>query len=90
MAAAPSRPLDVRVPGGENHALVSSRVGAWLEEQDEAGRLIVVSHGFAGRVLRGLYSGAGPQDIFAMSEPQDAFFRLTQGVITAIDTPPAA
>lgn len=73
-----------RVPGGESGALLAERVGAWLGEQDEAARLIVVSHGFAGRVLRGLYAGAKPAEIFAMSEPQDGFFRLSQGVITPI------
>ncbi len=75
-----------RVPGGESGALLAARVGAWLREQEECTRLIVVSHGFAGRVLRGLYVGAAPVEIFAMNEPQDGFFRLSGGVITAIET----
>lgn len=73
-----------RVPGGESGALLAARVGAWLREQPESTRLIVVSHGFAGRVLRGLYTGATPAEIFAMNEPQDGFFRLSHGGITAI------
>ena len=74
-----------RVPGGESYALLAARVGAWLREQSEAAQLIVVSHGGAGRVLRGLYAGATPAEIFSLSEPQDGFFRLSHGVVTLID-----
>ncbi len=74
-----------QVPGGESGALVAARVGAWLAEQSEDARLIVVSHGFAGRVLRGLYLGLPPAEIFALTEPQDAVLRLSQGAVTRFD-----
>ncbi|GAB4392984.1 MAG: histidine phosphatase family protein [Kiloniellaceae bacterium] len=73
-----------QVPGGESGALVAARIGAWLAEQSEEARLIVVSHGFAGRVLRGLYSGATPEEMLALPEPQDAVFRLSRGKIVSI------
>ncbi|MEO3427986.1 histidine phosphatase family protein [Pelagibius sp. CAU 1746] len=73
-----------RVPGGESYALVAERVGAWLAEQPEDARLIVVSHGLAGRVLRALYSGAPSGDVFKMAEPQDALFRLSGGTIESL------
>lgn len=73
-----------QVPGGESGALVAARIGAWLAEQSEEARLIVVSHGFAGRVLRGLYSGATPEEMLALPEPQDAVFRLSNGEIVSI------
>jgi len=71
-------------PGGESYAQVAERVGAWLAEQDEAAKLIVVSHGLAGRILRSLYSGAPREDVFTMSEPQDAVFRLTGGRVESL------
>ena len=41
-------------PNGESYALLSHRVGAWLAEISEDQNLIVVSHGAAGRVIRGV------------------------------------
>lgn len=74
-----------QVPGGESYALVALRLRDWLARQDETARLIAVSHGLAGRILRGLYQKAVPAEIFAMNEPQDAIFRLSEGVITRFD-----
>lgn len=74
-----------RVPGGESYALVAVRLGAWLAEQSSEDRLIVVGHGLAGRILRGLYGRARPEEVFAMAEPQDAIFRLSHGVVTRFD-----
>jgi probable phosphoglycerate mutase len=71
-------------PGGESYAQVADRVGAWLAEQPADARLIVVSHGLAGRILRGLYLGAPREDFFAMAEPQDAVFRLSGGQIESL------
>lgn len=77
---------NVPVPGGESYALVAARLAAWLAEQPADARLIVVGHGLAGRILRGLYGRARPEEVFAMEEPQDALFRLDGGVITRFDT----
>jgi probable phosphoglycerate mutase len=74
-----------QVPGGESYALVAARLGGWLAEQPAGARLIVVSHGLAGRILRGLYGRAAPAEVLAMAEPQDALFRLSEGVITRFD-----
>lgn len=76
-----------RPPGGESYAEVAERVGAWLAGQREEAKLIVVSHGLAGRILRGLYLGAPPAAVFAMPEPQDAVFRLAGGRIDRIPAP---
>ncbi len=72
-----------RRPGGESFALVAARVGAFLREVQ--GDTIVVGHGGAGRVLRGLYGRLSQDRILALEEPQDAIFRLTQGTIAHID-----
>ncbi len=76
-----------RPPGGESYADVARRVGTWLAEQREESQLIVVSHGLAGRILRALYSGAPSGDVFKMTEPQDAVFRLSGGTIESLPAP---
>lgn len=73
-----------QVPGGESYALVAERVGAWLAEQPEDAQLIVVSHGLAGRILRGLYLGVPREEVFAMAEPQDAVLRLAAGRVVQL------
>ncbi len=70
-------------PGGESYALLAARVGAFL--RDAQGDAIVVGHGGAGRVLRGLYGRLSEDQIVALDEPQDAIFRLTQGTVARID-----
>ncbi len=70
-------------PGGESYALLAARIGAFL--RDVQGDTIVVGHGGAGRVVRGLYGRLPEAKILALDEPQDAIFRLTQGTIAHID-----
>jgi probable phosphoglycerate mutase len=70
-------------PGGESYARVAVRVQGWLDEQDRDARLIVVGHGLAGRVLRGLYAGLSREEIMEMLEPQGSLYRLTEGTIAS-------
>ena len=58
----------VTVPAGENYTLVAKRVRSWLDEIAESERMIVVSHGCTGRILRGLYAGLAKDKIPALSE----------------------
>ncbi len=67
------------VPGGESYAQVAARLEDWLADLDGDGPVVAVGHGAAGRILRGLYLKAPPQEIFAMEEPQESFFRLHGG-----------
>ena len=73
------------VPGGESYVEVAARLQDWLASLDAGGPVVAVGHGAAGRILRGLYLKATPEQIFAMDEPQDAFFRLSEGVETRFD-----
>jgi probable phosphoglycerate mutase len=57
--------------------------GQW--EGLTAGDTIVVGHGGAGRVLRGLYGRLSEAEILALDEPQDAIFRLAQGTVARIE-----
>ena len=75
---------------GESYEVVCERVGAWLASlpPEPERRIIAVSHGISGRVLRGLYAGlprdeAGQQDV-----PQDAVFLLQNGGVGRIDCEP--
>lgn len=73
-----------RCPGGETYDHLAIRLSAWLAERTEGEHLVVVSHGVAGRVLRGLYAGLAPEDGVAGDSPQDAVFRLHGGMIERI------
>ncbi|PHY19787.1 histidine phosphatase family protein [Caulobacter sp. BP25] len=79
-------------PGGETYEVMTARLGAWLAEQtaEPERRLIVVSHGVAGRLLRGLYAGLSKEETLRQDIPQDAVFRLASGRIERIDCAPVA
>ncbi|EJL36556.1 fructose-2,6-bisphosphatase [Caulobacter sp. AP07] len=68
-------------PGGETYDQVMARVAGWLSEQapEPERRLIVVSHGIAGRLLRGAYAGLPREAILELDVPQDALYRLSAG-----------
>lgn len=71
------------VPGGESYARVAMRIGQWLDQQRTDARLIVVGHGLAGRVLRGLYAGLPPEETTILDEPQDSLHLLNGGAVQA-------
>ena len=72
-------------PGGESYAMTAARLRAWLAEQIGHRPLIAVTHGASARILRGLYAGLSPDEIFAADEPQDAIFRLQHGNVQRIE-----
>ena len=45
---------------------------------------IIVSHGVAGRVLRGIYGGLRFDEMLMLEVPQDAFFALDGGQVVRI------
>ena len=77
-------------PGGETYEQVMARVSDWLAEQvtEPERRLIVVSHGIAGRLLRGAYAGLSREETLAQNVPQDALYRLHGGQIDRLDCEP--
>lgn len=72
-------------PDGESHATLSARLARWLAERRPGERVICVSHGIAGRVLRGLYLGQDPAVALSGDSPQDALFVLRAGTIERIE-----
>lgn len=77
-------------PDGETYEQVMVRVSDWLAEQatEPERRLIVVSHGIAGRLLRGAYAGLSREATLAQDVPQDALYRLHGGQIDRLDCEP--
>ncbi|HEY3949548.1 histidine phosphatase family protein [Phenylobacterium sp.] len=77
-------------PGGETYEDVAARIGGFLADlpPEAERRVIVVSHGIAGRVLRGLYAGLPRQAVLDLEVPQDAVFRLMGGQIDRFDCEP--
>jgi broad specificity phosphatase PhoE len=77
-------------PGGERHEDIAARIGAFLEglPPEPERRTIVVSHGAAGRILRGTYMGLGREAMLDLEIPQDAVFRLQNGQIDRFDCEP--
>ncbi len=75
-------------PGGERHDEIAGRIASFLGDLDESDgyRRIIVSHGITGRILRALYSGAPPEQLWLTPPPpQDAVFHLSGGKVARID-----
>jgi broad specificity phosphatase PhoE len=73
-------------PGGDSYEAMTGRLGAWLEEARALpGTTIAVSHGVAGRILRGLFLGLPREEALMLDIPQDACFRMFDGVIERIE-----
>jgi probable phosphoglycerate mutase len=70
-------------PGGESYAMVATRLSSWLTDV-EGESLILMSHGCAGRILRGVYTEACKEDIYALSEPHDAIYGLKNNTIERV------
>lgn len=73
-------------PGGDIYEAVATRLGEWLEEARWLpGTTIAVSHGVAGRVLRGLFLGLPRKEALMLDIPQDACFRMFEGRIDRLE-----
>lgn len=74
-------------PGGDSYEAVSERLGAWLEEaRGLPGATIAVSHGVAGRILRGLFLGLRREEALRLDIPQDVCFRMFEGRIERLES----
>ncbi len=77
---------------GETYEALCGRLESWLAElpPERDRRVIAVSHGVTGRVLRGVYGRLGLEALAAQDAPQDAVFRLSDGRIERIPCAVAA
>jgi probable phosphoglycerate mutase len=74
-------------PGGETHDHMVARLSAWLGELGASDHVVAVSHGIAGKILRGLYAGWDPDHALAQDSPQDALFLLRDGHVQRVACP---
>jgi broad specificity phosphatase PhoE len=76
--------------GGETYDDVSRRAYEWLASlaAEPERRVIAVSHGVLGRLLRGAYAGLDREATNAQHVPQDAVYRLQNGQIDRFDCEP--
>ena len=73
-------------PGADTYEVMTERLGGWLEDaRAQAGPIIAVSHGVAGRILRGLFLRMPRSEALMLDIPQDACFRMLEGRIERID-----
>ena len=63
-------------PGGETWDDMAARIGEWLRECPPDDKVVIVTHGVAGKVLRCVYAGLDPVQTLAEDSPQDALFIL--------------
>jgi len=79
-------------PTGEPYERVHARMADWLASlpPEPERRVIAISHGVAGRVLRGVYGDLDRETTVTQAVPQDALFRLSGGGIERIDCEPVA
>lgn len=79
-------------PTGESYEEMCARLASWLAglPPEPERRVIAVSHGVTGRVLRGVYADLPSEEMVTQDVPQDAVYRLAEGAIHRIDCPPMA
>jgi len=75
---------------GESYEAVAARVGDWLASlpPEPQRKIVAVSHGISGRVLRGLYANLGRDQAGQQDVPQDAVYLLQHGGVGRIDCEP--
>jgi broad specificity phosphatase PhoE len=73
-----------RSPDGETYDEVATRLKGWLEAHADRDTLVVVTHGIASRVLRGLYGDLAMEDALQQEVARDAVFRLAGGQIAKL------
>ena len=75
-------------PDGESFEVIWGRLADWLDSVDEDENVILVSHGLAGRFIRGIYGKLPRTELLTLPVPQDAIYALSGGVISQIDCEP--
>ncbi|MFJ7953199.1 histidine phosphatase family protein [Lysinibacillus sp. NPDC096418] len=68
-------------PNGESYDTVVSRLTDWLLSIKHEQKVIVISHGLTGRILRGVYAEMDKEQALKLEVSQDIFFKLSDKMI---------
>jgi broad specificity phosphatase PhoE len=71
----------ISAPNGENYAMVADRLRSWLSAI-EGQTVVAISHGCAGRILRGVYADLPKSQISELGESHEAIHLLADGKIS--------
>ncbi|MGG0657873.1 histidine phosphatase family protein [Rummeliibacillus pycnus] len=71
-------------PDGESYETVVYRLTDWLENIKNEPKVIAISHGLTGRILRGIYSGMEKDDSLKLEVSQEVFFKLSNKEVQKI------
>jgi probable phosphoglycerate mutase len=73
-------------PAAEPYEEALERASSWLQKyRDE--RVVAVSHGITGSLIRGLYADLTRDELLRLPVPHDVVFALTDGRVDAIACP---
>lgn len=76
----PPRQWKLHAPGAEGIGPLMARLRSVLgDAAAETGDVILVGHGVAGRLLRGIHAGLAMSEALALNAPQDVVYRLHPG-----------
>lgn len=64
-------------PDGESYDSVVKRVSEWLDSIRHKEKVIVMSHGLTGRIIRGVYLGLPKEQSLVLEVAHNTFFRLS-------------
>ncbi|CAM3909227.1 histidine phosphatase family protein [Mesobacillus zeae] len=68
-------------PNGESYDSVVERVSDWLKTIRNKEKVIVMSHGLTGRILRGVYKNLNKEQALVLEVSQNTFFKLSDNQI---------
>ena len=71
-----------RSPDGEGYEAACERFRDWLRGVE--GPVVAVSHGLAGRLIRGVYLGLSRDAVLCLPVPQDVVWHLCDGTVRAV------
>ena len=64
----------LQAPNAESLAQIRSRLQSWLQDPNTPDKMILVSHGLTGVVLRGMLQNLDDEVMWQQDKPQDAFY----------------
>lgn len=74
----------LQAPNAEPLAQIRSRLQNWLQDPATPNKVILVSHGLTGVVLRGMLQHLDDDALWLQDKPQDAFYHFQEGQLHRI------